>query len=347
MDSVDLKGLYEGSIVDQGADPVLYRRVAEAFPDAWIEDPKLTAETDLILRPHRDRITWDANIHGIADIEGLPFTPRMVNVKPSRLGPLRSLFATYEYCEARGIGMYGGGQFELGVGRGQIQYLASIFHPDTPNDVAPARLQRHRGARRAPRQPAAGPGPRDGLSLGLTAPCARPHRFTNPEPFPDRTLAGPWEFAEKPPVTLVTPDHRRHTMRTTLTIAAATAALAGAVTAGAGAAARPIARQGRGSCATPKAASPPSTVRRAPSRSATRSADGSRSRSPAPRSSSASRFASLRTGKIVDVRAKRVAGVWAATKVEPGAGVGDNHDAGDDHGGARHGGGNDDGAGHH
>ena len=33
--------------------------------------------------------------------------------------------------------MYGGGQFELGPGRGQIQLLASIFHPDTPNDVAP------------------------------------------------------------------------------------------------------------------------------------------------------------------------------------------------------------------
>jgi hypothetical protein len=61
----------------------------------------------------------------------------MVNVKPSRLGPLRSLFAAYDYCESRGIGMYGGGQFELGVGRSHIQYLASIFHPDTPNDVAP------------------------------------------------------------------------------------------------------------------------------------------------------------------------------------------------------------------
>jgi hypothetical protein len=138
VDSVDLKGLYEGSIVDQGADPVLYRRVAEAFPDAWIEDPRLTAETDPILRPYRDRITWDANIHGIADIEGLPFPPRMVNVKPSRLGPLRALFTAQQYCAERGIGVYGGGQFELGVGRGQIQYLASIFHPDTPNDVAPS-----------------------------------------------------------------------------------------------------------------------------------------------------------------------------------------------------------------
>ena len=36
-----------------------------------------------------------------------------------------------------GIGNYGGGQFELGVGRGQIQYLASLFHADAPNDVAP------------------------------------------------------------------------------------------------------------------------------------------------------------------------------------------------------------------
>jgi hypothetical protein len=34
--------------------------------------------------------------------------------------------------------MYGGGQFELGIGRGQIQLLAAVFHPDTPNDVAPA-----------------------------------------------------------------------------------------------------------------------------------------------------------------------------------------------------------------
>ena len=33
--------------------------------------------------------------------------------------------------------MYGGGQFELGPGRGQIQYLASLFHPEGPNDAAP------------------------------------------------------------------------------------------------------------------------------------------------------------------------------------------------------------------
>jgi hypothetical protein len=138
VDSVDFKGLYEGTIVDSDARPELYELVVGAFPDAWIEDPKLTEEIDALLRPHRDRITWDAPIHGVADIEALPFPPRMVNIKPSRLGPLRSLFGAYEYCQERGIGMYGGGQFELGPGRGHIQYLASLFHPDTPNDTAPA-----------------------------------------------------------------------------------------------------------------------------------------------------------------------------------------------------------------
>jgi len=90
-----------------------------------------------VLEPHRERVTWDAPIHSVADIEALPWKPTMVNVKPSRFGPIRNLFAAYDYCEARGIGAYGGGQTELGQGRGQIQYLASIFHPDTPNDTAP------------------------------------------------------------------------------------------------------------------------------------------------------------------------------------------------------------------
>jgi L-alanine-DL-glutamate epimerase-like enolase superfamily enzyme len=137
VDSVDFKGHYHGSIVDQAPDPVLYRRVAEAFPQAWIEDPALTAETDAALAAHRERFSWDAPIHSIADIQSLPYPPRMVNIKPSRLGGLRNLLDAYDYCTAHGIGNYGGGQFELGVGRGQNQYLASIFHADAPNDVAP------------------------------------------------------------------------------------------------------------------------------------------------------------------------------------------------------------------
>jgi L-alanine-DL-glutamate epimerase-like enolase superfamily enzyme len=138
VDSVDFKGYYVGSIVDQPADPVLYKRVAEAFPDAWIEDPALSPETDAVLAAHRARFSWDALIHSIADIEALPYPPKMVNIKPSRLGGLRNLLDAFDYCAERGIGNYGGGQFELGVGRGQIQYLASLFHGDAPNDVAPS-----------------------------------------------------------------------------------------------------------------------------------------------------------------------------------------------------------------
>ena len=135
VDIVDLKGAYEG--FGDPADPALYRRVAEGLPRAWVEDPDLTPEADCVLEPHRDRITWDAIIHSVDDVERLPFPPRCLNCKPSRFGSLRELLRFYEYCMERGIVLYGGGQFELGPGRGQVQYLASFFHPDAPNDVAP------------------------------------------------------------------------------------------------------------------------------------------------------------------------------------------------------------------
>jgi L-alanine-DL-glutamate epimerase-like enolase superfamily enzyme len=138
VDSLDLKGHYTGTVVDNPPDPERYKLLAETFPDAWLEDPAINGETGPVLEPYRDRITWDAPIHSIADIESLPFPPRMVNIKPSRFGGLPELFGAYDYCAERGIRAYGGGQYELGVGRGHIQYLASLFHPDTPNDVAPA-----------------------------------------------------------------------------------------------------------------------------------------------------------------------------------------------------------------
>ena len=138
VDVLDLKGLYRGTPVDVETDPELYRAVAEAFPGAYLEDPDLNDETRQVLQPHADRITWDALLHSLADLEGLEREPRTINSKPSRFGSLGEVFAVYEHCERRGIAIYGGGQGELGPGRGQIQYLASLFHPDTPNDVAPS-----------------------------------------------------------------------------------------------------------------------------------------------------------------------------------------------------------------
>jgi L-alanine-DL-glutamate epimerase-like enolase superfamily enzyme len=138
VDSIDFKGAYKGTVVDVETDPAFYRRIAETLPNAWLEDPDLTdPEADAVLEPHRHRITWDAPIHSVADIESLPFPPRTINVKPSRFGSVKRLFASYDYCAENGIGMYGGGQFELGVGRGHIQLLASLFHPGSSNDVAP------------------------------------------------------------------------------------------------------------------------------------------------------------------------------------------------------------------
>jgi L-alanine-DL-glutamate epimerase-like enolase superfamily enzyme len=143
VDSIDFKAFYRGTIVDQRADPVLYQRVVDAFPTAWLEDPDVVdPATAEVLADHHERITWDANIHSIEDIEGLPFAPRMVNIKPSRIGGLKPLCGTYDYCAANGIAAYGGGQSELGPGRGQAQYLAALFHPGTPNDLAPADYNR-------------------------------------------------------------------------------------------------------------------------------------------------------------------------------------------------------------
>jgi hypothetical protein len=139
VDSIDFKGAYKGTIVDVETDPAFYRRIAETFPDAWLEDPDLESDDAFAaLEAFSDRITWDAPIHSIDDILSRRVIPRTVNLKPSRFGSVRELFDAYDFCAERGMGAYGGGQYELGPGRGQIQYLAALFHPDAPNDIAPA-----------------------------------------------------------------------------------------------------------------------------------------------------------------------------------------------------------------
>jgi hypothetical protein len=83
----------------------------------------------------------------------LPWPPRMLNLKPARFGSIRRLFEAYDYCRSHGIGAYGGGMFEQGPGRGQLQYLASLFHPDGPNDLAPAEYNLQLPADGLPRSP--------------------------------------------------------------------------------------------------------------------------------------------------------------------------------------------------
>ena len=139
VDAIDFKGVYQGTLSATRTDPGLYRRVARALPDVWLEDPDLSDPAARVaLRSERHRVTWDAPIHSAADIAAQPWSARTVNIKPSRFGTLRGLLDTYDHCATHGIGVYGGGQYELGPGRGQAQYLAALFHPDAPNDLAPA-----------------------------------------------------------------------------------------------------------------------------------------------------------------------------------------------------------------
>jgi hypothetical protein len=135
---VDLKAYYRGTSVDLAPDPELYRAIAEELPDvviedAWLEDGCLEA-----LAGAEDRLSFDAPVHSLADLNGLSVAPQWLNIKPSRFGTVRELLATIEAAEERGIRMYGGGQYELGPGRLHIQRLASVFYPDGPNDVAPS-----------------------------------------------------------------------------------------------------------------------------------------------------------------------------------------------------------------
>jgi hypothetical protein len=116
----------------------VYELAVESFPDVLIEDPELTDETRPILKGETERVTWDYPIHGVENVEELPWEPEWLNIKPSRFGSVRSLFETIEYCEDHDIRMFGGGQFELDVGREHIHAVASLFYPDGPNDIAPS-----------------------------------------------------------------------------------------------------------------------------------------------------------------------------------------------------------------
>jgi hypothetical protein len=135
---LDLKAYYRGTVVDVEPDPELYARVVELFPDVVIEDASLEGACGRVLRGQEKRLSFDAPIHSVADVRALSIEPGWMNIKPSRFGTVERLLECVAHCDENGIRLYGGGQFELDVGRGQIQALASLFYPDGPNDVAPS-----------------------------------------------------------------------------------------------------------------------------------------------------------------------------------------------------------------
>jgi hypothetical protein len=137
VEIIDFKGRYGLETPQLPALLTMYERVIAAFPDALLEDAHDIPEVAALLAPEAHRISYDAPIHTVEDLDVTPLAPRAVNIKPCRVGDLRSLIAVYEATQARGLVTYGGGMGELGVGRPQIQLLAALFHPDGPNDVAP------------------------------------------------------------------------------------------------------------------------------------------------------------------------------------------------------------------
>jgi hypothetical protein len=138
VEIIDFKGHYGleyGELPDLLA---MYERVIAAFPDALLEDAHDLPEVAALLAPEAHRISYDAPVHTVEDLDKTPLKPVAVNIKPCRVGDLRSLIKVHAETAARGLVTYGGGMGELDVGRGQIQLLAALFHADAPNDSAPS-----------------------------------------------------------------------------------------------------------------------------------------------------------------------------------------------------------------
>jgi len=167
---LDLKGLYEDERVRNDPEADFYRRVADAVPGALLEDPKLTETTRPVFDGRAERVTWDVPITGVESIDALPFEPSVLNMKPSRCGTAESVLSTIAYCEREGIRLYGGGQFELGVGRDHVQALASLCYPDSPNDVAPGGYNDPEAAAGLPASPLAPPADPRGIGVGFGEP---------------------------------------------------------------------------------------------------------------------------------------------------------------------------------
>jgi hypothetical protein len=132
IDAVDVRPGLPVDVIDfkLELDHVAVESAFALYPEALLEDPNAI--------PPGARISWDIPMTTPEIIGQAVLHSSAINIKPARLGSVAAVFDAYELCAERGVLAYGGGQHEIGPGRGQIQLLASLFHPDAPNDVAPA-----------------------------------------------------------------------------------------------------------------------------------------------------------------------------------------------------------------
>ena len=159
---LDFKSFYEGSPVDNPPDPEQYRLVSETFPGDSARGPgagrarargAARAGGTLQLRRAHPLVGGRRGDHGEGVRGRGPVRRRsgcgQLNVKPSRFGSLSALLDCVERAQAAGMVLYGGGQFELGIGRDQIQALASLLYPGRPQRRGAARVPRRRAPGRA------------------------------------------------------------------------------------------------------------------------------------------------------------------------------------------------------
>lgn len=116
-------------------DVAAHERAHRLLPETLLEDP-LPGATPWSASLRR-RVSLDATIGSAADVIAEPDPPAAINVKPARVGGVFEALAVVAAAAARGIDVYFGGMFEVGVGRAQLQTLATLLCPDGPNDVAP------------------------------------------------------------------------------------------------------------------------------------------------------------------------------------------------------------------
>jgi L-alanine-DL-glutamate epimerase-like enolase superfamily enzyme len=119
---------FKGSVAD-------YERAHRALPAAWIEDPvgKGASWSESL----RARLSVDATLTAASMLDALHFVPGAVNVKPARMGGVFEALETIARASERGMEVYLGGMFEVGIGRRQLWALAAMLCPEGPNDVAP------------------------------------------------------------------------------------------------------------------------------------------------------------------------------------------------------------------
>ena len=154
--SIDFKGAYKGTPVDVDTDPALLPPHRRGAPGRLARGP----------RPHRPRGRRRARAaprpHHLGRADPLRRRHRGARVPAARRSTSsRRASARSRRCSPAtttatrtGSRCTAAGRSELGVGRGQIQLLASLFHPDGVNDIAPVGLRLGRVPPRPRAEPA-------------------------------------------------------------------------------------------------------------------------------------------------------------------------------------------------